>query len=74
MIFFRADTVTVASGGRIEASGLGYRGGPGGSDYQEGYQGESIRGLGEIGAQGGGTNEPNDGGGGVNIDGAGIRP
>ncbi|MEP0807330.1 MAG: Ig-like domain-containing protein, partial [Chloroflexota bacterium] len=57
VVFFRADTVIVEIGGKISASGLGYRGGNKGLTFA--FQGESPLGLGN-------TNmEPNSGGGGA---------
>jgi RHS repeat-associated protein/uncharacterized repeat protein (TIGR01451 family) len=71
VVFFRAMTVTVQTGGRIAADGLGYRGGGSWGNRSEGYQGESISGMGGLGGYGYGTNQPNVGGGGVHVSGAG---
>ncbi len=72
VVFFRAGDVTVNSGGKIDVSGKGYRGGSPSVDI--GYQGEGIAGVGGISSNanqnggGGGTcgsvNGGHDGGGG----------
>jgi RHS repeat-associated protein len=59
VVYFRADTVEVQSGGMIDVSGRGYRGGAVSASTQYGYQGESYQGA---GAQ---SNQANDGGGGA---------
>ena len=81
VLAFRATgTVTVASGGVIEVSELGYAGGAGGTSSNcDGYQGESYAGLGQGDGDGAcsGYNEGyglwanNYGGGGANITGGG---
>jgi uncharacterized repeat protein (TIGR01451 family) len=57
VVYFRAGIVTIDTGGKISASGLGYRGGNKG--LTNAYQGESYLGLGTI------AMEPNGGGGGA---------
>nr|NQU89287.1 choice-of-anchor D domain-containing protein [Bacteroidota bacterium] len=72
IVFFRATgTVTVNSGGKIDASGKGYRGHNRQGDNQDGYQGESIFGIGvqstvsNMNAGGGGQHAYAGGGGGA---------
>lgn len=71
-------TLTVENGGNVSAQGLGYQGGATGAGYNtDGYQGESLEGLGIGGAGGGDYNESNGawmanlGGGGCNVSGGG---
>lgn len=70
VVFFRAVTVTVESGGSIDVSGLGYRGVSHGQYNTTGTQGESIIGPGVISINantnggGGGEGGQDSGGGG----------
>ena len=72
-------TLTIEAGGRLTVAGLGYAGGPMGGSYNvDGYQGESLEGVGIGGASSGlGYNESNGayagnlGGGGCNVAGGG---
>ena len=64
IVVFRAETVTVNSGGSISVSEKGYRGGPyGPSNNRDGFQGESYVGKG-IGGAGYGVGKMNNAGGG----------
>ena len=79
VLAFRATgTVSVASGGLISVSELGYAGGETGTNFNDdAYQGESLAGLGDGGYAGGPYNEANGayaanlGGGGANVTGGG---
>ena len=79
VLAFRATgTVSVASGGTVTVSGLGYVGGDTGAALNDdAYQGESYLGLGDGGYNGGPYNEANGaysangGGGGANVTGGG---
>ena len=57
VVFFRAESVLVQSGGKISVSGLGYRGGSNARTYA--FQGESYPGMGST------SMEANGGGGGA---------
>jgi RHS repeat-associated protein len=68
VVFFRADSVVVEAGGKIEAGGIGYRGGAPSSATQYSYQGESYwfdsaqDRLANSGGGGGGNTENNPNG------------
>ncbi len=78
VLAFRAsEGLVVEAGGSLSVSGTGYAGGSTGSEWADGFQGESTVGPGIGGGTGSGYNEslgayaPNAGGGGSNITGGG---
>ena len=73
VLAFRADGVTVADGGVLGMSGRGYRGGPTGPSFNtDGYQGESLTGVGAGGATPGQGYNAGTVGGAANVGGGGA--